>query len=56
MKKFVKYLDLLTKEHIEVYGEYNDQRLTGLHETKLLLMISVTEYLIERLLEYQLLL
>ncbi len=23
----------LTKEHIEVYGEYNDQRLTGLHET-----------------------
>ena len=23
----------VTKEHIEVYGEYNDQRLTGLHET-----------------------
>jgi len=23
----------LTKEHIEVYGEYNEQRLTGLHET-----------------------
>jgi len=22
-----------TKEHIEVYGEFNDQRLTGLHET-----------------------
>ena len=23
----------VTKEHIDVYGEYNDQRLTGLHET-----------------------
>ncbi|RKR12368.1 glutamine synthetase [Maribacter vaceletii] len=23
----------VTKEHIEVYGEFNDQRLTGLHET-----------------------
>ena len=23
----------LTKEHIDVYGAYNDQRLTGLHET-----------------------
>ncbi len=23
----------VTKEHIEVYGEYNDERLTGLHET-----------------------
>ena len=23
----------LTKEHIEVYGEHNEQRLTGLHET-----------------------
>ena len=23
----------VTKEHISVYGEYNDQRLTGLHET-----------------------
>jgi glutamine synthetase len=23
----------LTKEHIDVYGEHNDQRLTGLHET-----------------------
>jgi glutamine synthetase len=23
----------VTKEHIEVYGEHNDQRLTGLHET-----------------------
>jgi glutamine synthetase len=23
----------VTKEHIVVYGEYNDQRLTGLHET-----------------------
>ena len=23
----------VTKEHIEVYGAYNDQRLTGLHET-----------------------
>ena len=23
----------VTKEHIEVYGEYNEQRLTGLHET-----------------------
>ena len=23
----------VTKEHIAVYGEYNDQRLTGLHET-----------------------
>ena len=22
-----------TKEHIEVYGEFNDQRLTGKHET-----------------------
>ena len=22
-----------TEEHIEVYGAYNDQRLTGLHET-----------------------
>ena len=24
----------VTKEHIEVYGEFNDQRLTGLHETQ----------------------
>ena len=24
----------MTKEHIEVYGEFNDQRLTGLHETQ----------------------
>ena len=24
----------LTKEHISVYGEFNDQRLTGLHETQ----------------------
>ena len=23
----------VTKEHIAVYGEFNDQRLTGLHET-----------------------
>ena len=23
----------VVKEHIEVYGEFNDQRLTGLHET-----------------------
>ena len=23
----------VTNEHIEVYGEFNDQRLTGLHET-----------------------
>ena len=23
----------VTKEHIEVYGEFNEQRLTGLHET-----------------------
>ena len=23
----------VTKEHIDVYGEFNDQRLTGLHET-----------------------
>ena len=23
----------VTKEHIEVYGQFNDQRLTGLHET-----------------------
>jgi len=23
----------LTKEHINVYGQFNDQRLTGLHET-----------------------
>lgn len=23
----------VTKEHIEVYGEFNDERLTGLHET-----------------------
>ena len=23
----------VAKEHIEVYGAYNDQRLTGLHET-----------------------
>jgi len=23
----------VTEEHIEVYGEYNDERLTGLHET-----------------------
>ena len=23
----------VTREHIEVYGEFNDQRLTGLHET-----------------------
>ena len=24
----------VTKEHIEVYGEFNDERLTGLHETQ----------------------
>jgi len=24
----------VTKEHIEVYGEFNDQRLTGEHETQ----------------------
>ena len=24
----------MTKEHIEVYGEFNDQRLTGLNETQ----------------------
>ena len=24
----------VTKEHIAVYGEFNDQRLTGLHETQ----------------------
>ena len=24
----------MTKEHIAVYGEFNDQRLTGLHETQ----------------------
>ena len=23
----------VTKEHIAVYGQYNEQRLTGLHET-----------------------
>ena len=23
----------VTKEHIDVYGEFNEQRLTGLHET-----------------------
>jgi len=23
----------VTKEHIDIYGEHNDQRLTGLHET-----------------------
>ena len=23
----------VTKEHIDVYGAFNDQRLTGLHET-----------------------
>ena len=23
----------VTKEHIAVYGDFNDQRLTGLHET-----------------------
>ena len=45
----------VVKEHIAVYGEFNDQRLTG--DTKLhLLLISLMEFLIEELqFEFQLL-
>ena len=38
----------VVKEHIAVYGEFNDQRLTGLHETALL-QISLWEFQIEEL-------
>ena len=34
--KFMKICEAfrpVTKEHIDVYGEFNEQRLTGLHET-----------------------
>ena len=31
----------VVKEHIEVYGEFNDQRLTGLHETA-----AITDFLL----------
>ena len=33
MKKFNEKIWPVLKEHIEVYGQFNDQRLTGLHET-----------------------
>ena len=33
MKKFVKHFRPVAQDHINVYGAYNEQRLTGLHET-----------------------
>ena len=38
MRRFVK-LSVQLSKHIEVYGAYNDQRLTGEHETQ-----SITEF------------
>ena len=34
LPKFVKNLEKYIKEHIDVYGADNNQRLTGLHETQ----------------------
>ena len=36
-------------EHIAVYGAFNDERLTGLHETASMFLISVTGFQIEGL-------
>ena len=33
MKRYVKLLGQVVKEHISVHGDHNEQRLTGLHET-----------------------